>query len=280
MMLIIDKDLIRRNKLSNLLLQERILQIDPSKEGKDIPRMVVEKIFQYRQDISLIMASLPLANIIFSSDSSVIKAKEGKVQLALPYFLTYYTEEEENHSQFQKVMDGLKKYNNCLFIKYDEKDRDFSNKYIAKIREVYPTLRVDVDKAFRIWTGQEIILTDEHVKGIADIVEKEKTPEEVQDISSLLSPEANATESAEKKIDYQALFFHTLNENQRLKKELRYYQEKEIRETNKIFDFDVRNFVKKEEYDAAVETCRKLTEENKKLKELLEVDAMLKKDKK
>lgn len=279
MMLLIDSDIVRSRRLSDLLIQERIYPIDPSKEGDDVPRIVLEKVLKHKKDISLIIAPLPSVYSIFTGSNFVTKTAY-KLNLDLPCFLAFYTDKEEQHSQFKKVKKECENHK-CSFVKYDENDREFPEKYIKEIKGIYNslgiTLRADIDKATRIWTGQEIVLTDQSAKEIAELAQKVEIPEEIRDITSILSDENKSPEKTQepkdaetkKEIDYKELSLQLIRENQKLKKEIKAYQEKEIKETQGIFEFDASKYVRKEDHEAVVKERDELRKELKDLGDLL-----------
>jgi replicative DNA helicase len=156
MILLIEPDKTTRKRLSDLLSRERIMGIDSVQK-------VLEMLCKYKTEINVIVANIyQLRNIV--TNQTLFRLCE-KYVIAIPPIVSYYREEEKKVKQ--EIERNNKQYR---FIEYKEKDPGFVEKYIQAIRDVYPDLNADIEKAREVWSKQE---QDEELVDLHKWIEEE-----------------------------------------------------------------------------------------------------------
>lgn len=193
MILIIESDMIIRKKLSDLLNKERIIGIDSMQQ-------MLEMICKFKNDISVIVADIHQLHEIISK--KVIFRLCDRFHIDTPPIIGIYKKGDENiQKEFEKNNIGYK------LLKYNDKDRSFPELYIETIKEVYPQVHADIEKAREIWLEEKE--TEDFVdirkwieeEGFLEIVDKMKIGESDKKDNTGKSKIKKSTK------DYKKLYF-------------------------------------------------------------------------
>jgi len=141
MILLIEPDKAIRKKLCDLLSRERII-------GVDSVQQTLEMILKFKNNINVIIANIRLLRKILSNQ--IIFRLCEKLSLKTPPIVGFYKKnDEEIKKEFEK---NNKQYK---LIEYNEKDYSFPGQYIQAIKEVYPELTADIEKAREVWLKEK-----------------------------------------------------------------------------------------------------------------------------
>ncbi len=137
MILIIETDVTMRKKLSDLLCKERIIGIDSVQQ-------ILEMICKFRNDLNVIVTDIHQLHEIMSK--KVLFRLCEKLHIDAPPIVGIYKNGDEKiKKEFEKNNTGYK------LLKYNDKDCSFPELYIETIKEVYPQVHADIEKAREIW---------------------------------------------------------------------------------------------------------------------------------
>ncbi|MGB3478670.1 MAG: hypothetical protein WBB67_05875 [bacterium] len=149
MILIIESDTTVRKKLSDLLSRERII-------GIDTVQQMLEMICKFKNNLNLIVTDIHQLHEIISN--KVVFRLCEKLHIDTPPIVGIYEDGDEKiKAEFEKNNIGYK------LLKYNDKDCSFPERYIGVIKEVYPGVHADVEKAREIW------LEEKENDGLVDI---------------------------------------------------------------------------------------------------------------
>jgi DNA-binding NtrC family response regulator len=141
MILIIESDTTVRKKLSDLLSRERIIGIDSVQQ-------MLEMLCKFRNNLNLIVADIHQLHEIISK--KVVFRLCEKLHIDTPPVVGIYKDGDEKiKEEFEKNNIGYK------LLKYNDKDCSFPEQYIETIKEVYPGVHADVEKAREIWLEEK-----------------------------------------------------------------------------------------------------------------------------
>lgn len=193
MILIIETDVTIRKKLSDLLSKERIIGIDSVQQ-------ILEMICKFRNDLNVIVTDIHQLHEIMSK--KVVFRLCDKLHIDAPPIVGIYKNGDEKiKEEFAKNNTGYK------LLKYNDKDCSFPELYIETIKEVYPQVHADIEKAREIWLEKR---EDDDLVDIRKWIEEEgflETP----DKTKIGKSEANVnvrkpkTKKAEK--NYEKMYF-------------------------------------------------------------------------
>jgi uncharacterized protein YlzI (FlbEa/FlbD family) len=137
MILLLESNRATRKKLCDLLSKERIIGIDSVQQ-------VIEMICKYKNEIGVIVANIHQLYELFSTET-IFKLCQ-KLSIKTPPILGFFSKEDE------KIKTKLEQENKqCRFIEYNEKDPDFPACYISIIKEFYPEVVADFERANETW---------------------------------------------------------------------------------------------------------------------------------
>lgn len=193
MILIIETDVTIRKKLSDLLSKERIIGIDSVQQ-------ILEMICKFRNDLNVIVTDIHQLHEIMSK--KVVFRLCDKLHIDAPPIVGIYKNGDEKiKEEFAKNNTGYK------LLKYNDKDCSFPELYIETIKEVYPQVHADIEKAREIWLEKR---EDDDLVDIRKWIEEEGFLE-IPDKTKIRKPEAKVnvckpkTKMPEK--DYEKLYF-------------------------------------------------------------------------
>jgi DNA-binding NtrC family response regulator len=193
MILIIESDIIIRKKLSDLLSKERIIGIDSVQQ-------MLEMICKFKNNVNVMVADIHQLHEIISK--KVVFRLCDRFHIDAPPIVGIYTDGDENiKKEFERDNIGYK------LLKYNDKDCSFPEQYIETIKEVYPQVHADIEKAREIWLEEKE--TEDFVdirkwieeEGFSEIVDKMKIGESDKKASTGKSKIKKSTK------DYKKLYF-------------------------------------------------------------------------
>ena len=137
MILIIESDITIRKKLSDLLSRERII-------GIDTVQQLLEMICKFKSRLDVVVVDIHQLHEIISK--KVVFRLCEKLHIDAPPIVGIYKDGDQKTKEvFGKNNIGYR------ILKYDDKDSNFPEQYIETIKEVYPGVHADLEKAREIW---------------------------------------------------------------------------------------------------------------------------------
>lgn len=189
MILIIESDATVRKKLCDLLHRERIIGVD------SVQRML-EMICKFKGDLDAIVTDIHQLREITSK--KIVFRLCDKLHIDTPPMIGIYRKGDEN------IKNELKRKNiGYRLLEYNDKDCTFPEQYIEMIKEVYPGVHADIEKAREIWIEEkeddeladihrwikeEGFFVEENKEVYVDNLKKryrKKTDEDIEDIEKL-----------------------------------------------------------------------------------------------
>lgn len=141
MILIIESDITIRKKLSDLLSRERVIGIDSVQQ-------LLEMICKFKNRLDVIVADIHQLHEIISK-KVVFKLCE-KLHIDAPPIVGIYKDGDQKIKEvFEKNDIGYR------LLRYNGKDSSFPEQYIETIKEVYPEVHADLEKAREIWLEEK-----------------------------------------------------------------------------------------------------------------------------
>ena len=177
-----------RKRLGNLMPKERIIWVDESKK-------ILDLIVNFKRKIDLIISNLNTPYFYEIVKEDIFKKIYEKLKIPeIPSF-GYYMKRDE------KIEELIRKYDFQAII-YEDKNPEFTFKYLQIAKEKYPEIRVieDQQKIISVWLG-----TDK---------EKELSKEEKNSIERILMN----VPSQKHEGDYKAMYEEMKNERNSWKK--------------------------------------------------------------
>ena len=220
MILLIEPDQKIKKKLCDLISRERVI-------GVDTYTQILEMMCKFRNKFDLMIANIhPLKDIL--SRQTLFKLCD-KLHIEIPPILGIYRQGDE-----QIVQEFEKNNGQCKLIKYSEEDKGFPETYIQAIKELYPVLIADIDKAKEIWLKKE--KTEESIdpskwlkeEGFIEVVESDNIESSNGNAGELItSIEKMLVDKTEEKIedvdelgDYKKMYFEFKEKYDKLLKQL------------------------------------------------------------
>jgi molecular chaperone DnaK (HSP70) len=207
MILLIDENKDIRKKLCDLISRERIIQVD------SYPRSL-EMMCKFKNRFDIIIANIHSLQDILSRQT-LFKLCH-KLNIKTPPILGFYKKcDEQIKKEFEK---NNKHYR---LIEYNKEDQEFPERYIQAIKELYPELVADINKAKELWSKEE--QTEELVdprkwleeEGFLDIDVTKNAQNSEKDIKELTASieeilkdkEEEEIEKKGKKLNYKKMYF-------------------------------------------------------------------------
>lgn len=241
MILLIEPDKAIRKKLCDLLNRERII-------GVDSVQQTLEMILKFKDNLNVIIANIRLLREAISRD--IISKLCQKLAIETPSIVGFY---KRNDRKFKKEFE--KSHKQYKLIEYNEKEPGFPDQYIQLIKEVYPELNADIEKAREVWSKQE---QDEELVDLHKWIEEEGLYVEeekeifIEDLKEKAKKERRKKEEVEEKIaDIEELGL-LVEESE---KESKTGQRRDEREDYKKMYFEL-----KKKYDELLKYVKELTE--------------------
>ncbi|MGB3341420.1 MAG: hypothetical protein WBB37_08065 [bacterium] len=210
MILLIEPNKKIRKRLCDLLSRERILAIGSYAE-------TLEMIAKFKNRINIIITNIRLCKDILLRGTLFRLCQ--KLYIEIPPILIFYRRGDE------KIKEEFEKNNlSCSIIKFDGEDTSFPERYIMAIKDLYPKVIVDINKATEMWLkGEEPEILIDHRKwleeeGFLEEVENLKIGKLTRDIEQII-PLMRKMLSEEKKkpqekrqtkkqeVDYKRMYF-------------------------------------------------------------------------
>lgn len=208
MILLIEPNKNIRKRLCDLLNRERIIGVDA------LPQ-TFEMICKFKNSVHIIIANIRLLHDIVSK-GTLFRLCE-KLYVEVPPILAFYRRGDEEIKR-----DFEENYRQYKLIDYDKDDTSFPERYIMAIRELYPEVIADINKATEMWLkGDEPETPIDHRKwleeqGFVEAMENLKIGKLTQDMEQIiplmkkmLSEEKKLLKNKTKKqeIDYKRMYF-------------------------------------------------------------------------
>jgi len=219
MILLIEPNKNIRKRLCDLLNRERIIGID------SLPQ-TFEMICKFKNSIHIIIANIRLLHDIVSK-GTLFRLCE-KLYVDIPPILAFYRKGDEKiKHEFEK------NYQQYKLIDYDKDDTSFPERYIMAIKELYPEVIADINKATEVWLkGEEPETLIDHrewleKEGFIKTMENLKIGKLTQDMEQIiplmkkmLSEEKKLLKNKTKKqeIDYKRMYFELKQKHDELLK--------------------------------------------------------------
>lgn len=210
MILLIEPNRAIRKKLCDLLNRERIIGVDSCPQ-------TFEMICKFKNRFNIIIVNIRLLKDILSH-GTLFKLCE-KLYIEIPPILAFYRKGDE------KIRENFEKnYGQYKLIKFDKEDTSFPERYIQAVRELFPEVIADIDKANEVWLkGDEPeVSTDPRAwlveEGFLEAIKSSKIGEIAKDmeqimplIKKMLSAEKTGGKyekgEANKEVDYKKMYF-------------------------------------------------------------------------
>jgi len=205
-------------------------------------------ILKFKDNLDVIIANIRLLREAISRD--IISKLCQKLSIETPLIVGFYKKGDEKiKEEFEK---SDKQYR---FIEYNEKDPSFPDQYIQLIKEVYPELNADIEKAREVWSKQE---QDEELVDLHKWIEEEGLYIEeekeifIEDLKEKANKERRKKEELEEKIaDIEELGL-LVEESEK--------ESKTGQRRNKEEDYKKMYFELKKKYDELLKYIKELTE--------------------
>jgi len=205
-------------------------------------------ILKFKDNLDVIIANIRLLREAISRD--IISKLCQKLSIETPSIVGFYKKGDEKiKEEFEK---SDKQYR---FIEYNEKDPSFPDQYIQLIKEVYPELNADIEKAREVWSKQE---QDEELVDLHKWIEEEGLYIEeekeifIEDLKEKANKERRKKEELEEKIaDIEELGL-LVEESEK--------ESKIGQRRNKEEDYKKMYFELKKKYDELLKYIKELTE--------------------
>jgi len=173
----IEPDKAIRKKLCDPLSRERII-------GVDSVQQVLEMICKFKNNLDIIIVNIRLLQGMMANQ--IIHKLCQKLSIETPPIIGYYKKGDE------KIKEEFEKSNKQYrLIEYNEKDYSFPGQYIQAVKELYPGLNADVEKAREIWLKEkEEELVDPRKwleeEGFLEVTEKTKSEQPEKDTGDII----------------------------------------------------------------------------------------------
>ncbi len=178
MILLIEPNKGIRKRLCDLLSRERILAIGSYPE-------TLEMIAKFKNRINIIIASIRMFKDILLRGTLFRLCQ--KLYIEIPPILVLYRKGDE------KIKEEFEKNKvHCSIIKFDGEDTSFPERYIMAIRELYPEVIADINKATEMWLkGEESETPKDHRKwleeeGFLEAIENLKIGKLTRDVEQII----------------------------------------------------------------------------------------------
>lgn len=199
MIVFIEKDILTRKRLSDLLVRERVIGVDTAQQALEIG-------IRYRHNLDLFVSNIQNFKIL--TTNKILTRFCKKLCIELIPVLAYYRDGEED------IVESVEKYDGkSRFIRFSDSER-FPEHYVNIIQELYPNVNADVQSATQMW---QMSRADEQHIDPHDWLKQEGfiKGRKIQDTATAVSDHTN----------YKAMYYDLKEKYDRLLQEL-----KELRE--------------------------------------------------
>lgn len=141
MILLVEPDKTVTKRLCDLINRERVI-------GVATISQILEMLAKYKNELNVIIANISLFHEMLSSQVMFRLCK--KLAIETPPIVGFYKKGNEKFKE-----EFVRAKGQYGLIEYNESNRSFPEQYIRLIKEVYPALDADVDKANMIWLRKE-----------------------------------------------------------------------------------------------------------------------------
>jgi CheY-like chemotaxis protein len=241
MILLVEPDKTVTKRLCDLLSRERIIEVNTISQ-------ILEMLVKYKNELNVIIADISMLHEMLSSQ--VIFRLCRKLAIETPPIVGFYKKGNEKFKE-----EFVKAKGQYRLIEYNESNRSFPDQYIQLIKEVYPELNADIEKAREVWSKQE---QDEELVDLHKWIEEEGLYIEeekeifIEDLKEKAKKERRKKEEVEERIaDIEELGL-LVEESE---KESKTGQRKDEREDYKKMYFEL-----KKKYDELLKYVKELTE--------------------
>jgi hypothetical protein len=174
MILLIEPFKKRRKRLCDLLSRERIIGVDSITE-------TLEMVCKFKNSFDILVANIHLLYEILSRETLFRLC--DKLYIEVPPVLGLYTkDDEEIRDEFEK------KYSQYKLLEYDDADDNFPERYIQTVRELFPDVMADVNKATQAWLKREETKDPTETREWLELegfIEPRKKPERKEDYEKM-----------------------------------------------------------------------------------------------
>jgi len=141
MILLIEPDKTVKKKLCDLLNKERVIGVDSVQQS-------LEVLCKFKSDLNVIILNIHLLREILSNQ--IVFRLCQKLCFDTPPILGIYKNSDK------KIKEEFEKDNKQYrLIEYNEKDYSFPGQFIQAMKEIYPGLNADIEKARESWKKEE-----------------------------------------------------------------------------------------------------------------------------
>ena len=143
MILLIEPNRRIRKRICDLLSRERIIAVATYPE-------TLEMIAKFQKRLNIIIANIRVLEKIL--DRQTLFRLCEKLYIDIPPTLAIYRKGDDKiKEKFEE------KYKECRLIKYDGDDNSFPERYVTAVKDLYPEVIAEIDKANELWLrGDEL----------------------------------------------------------------------------------------------------------------------------
>jgi hypothetical protein len=146
MIIFIEKDILIRKRLSDLLVRERVIGVDTAQQALEIG-------IRYKNNLDLFVSNIQNFKIL--TTNRILTRFCKKLGIAMLPVLAFYKDGEED------IVESLEKYDGkCRFIRFSDSDK-FPEHYVNIIKELYPDVNADVPSAAEMWKASKV--AEQHI---------------------------------------------------------------------------------------------------------------------
>jgi hypothetical protein len=196
-----------RKRLCDLLSKERIIGVTTISD-------VLETLCKFRNHVDLIIINIALLNEILSNH--ILQRLCQRLGTREPPTVGYFTNGQK------ALKEDLKRdHANLILIEYSEHRESFPEHYLSTLKQIYPGINVDVERAKASWAeqeqDQEFVDIQEWLgeEGFLEGIEKEEPRAEIKSTATPLSsagdlpaqePTKPEAQPAKEEVDYKKLY--------------------------------------------------------------------------
>ncbi len=146
MIIFIEKDILTRKRLSDLLVRERVIGVDTAQQALEIG-------IRYKDNLDLFVSNIQSFKVL--TTNKILTRFCKKLGIDLLPVLAFYRDGEED------IVESLEKYDGkCRFIRFSDSEK-FPEHYINIIMELYPDVNADVSSASEMWKASKV--AEQHI---------------------------------------------------------------------------------------------------------------------
>ena len=146
MIIFIEKDILTRKRLSDLLVRERVIGVDNAQQALEIG-------IRYKDNLDLFVSNIQNFKVL--TTNKILTRFCNKLGIGLLPVLAFYKDGEED------IVESLEKYDGkSRFIRFSDSDK-FPEHYVNIIMELYPDVNADVASALEMWKASKV--AEQHI---------------------------------------------------------------------------------------------------------------------